>query len=250
MNGTSVTMISASSANVAGLNISRFGLTASEMTVSDLTLYTTYAKFSTSSGGAATVINGTQNIDQEPIATANYTNCTFYLARMGGSDASFSNVVSVGQYVGGSEPYVPSIITGPTVGMTNSYSVTGPTSWEDLNDMVSNVTTGGLTLSQFAMVHPVSYSINMQAKTYNATGMWSLSASDATATNVKAFTVYFSATGGEGVTVTAFGDQNPNNLIPFDLNVGSTFTGSNMAVQPVYFAAQQLSLGSLLLSIE
>ena len=219
------------------------------MTVSDLTLYTTYAKFYTSGGSGATVITGTQNINQGPIATARYTNCTFYVARMQGSEANFSNVVSVGQYVGGSEPYVPSIITGPTVGMSYSYSVTGPTSWGDLNDMVSNVTTGVLTLSQFDMVHPVSYSINMQAKTYSATDMWSLSASDAKATNVQAFTLYFSATGGEQVTVTAFGDQNPNNIIPFDMNVGSSFNGYNMAVQPVYFAAQQLSLGSFVLSI-
>jgi hypothetical protein len=72
--------------------------------------------------------------------------------------------------------------------------------------MVSNITTGRIDLTQFAIEHPIAYSLDRQANIYN--------------------------------------------IIPFGLNTGGSFTALDATVQPVYFAAQQLILGSFVLSIE
>jgi hypothetical protein len=133
--------------------------------------------------------------------------------------------------------------------MSNTYSITGPTTWQSETNMVSNITTGRIDLPQFQLVHPFSYSLNRHSKTYNATNVWSLSASSATALKVSAFIVYFKVTGGEMVTLIATGSDNPNNLIPFGLNTGGGFNGLDINVQPVYFGAAQLGLGSFVISI-
>jgi hypothetical protein len=158
-------------------------------------------------------------------------------------------MAAVSENVGGSEPYVPSIITAPSAAMTHLYSITGPSTWGALTSMVSNITTGRIDLSQFAIRHPIAYSLDRQGNTYNATEEWSLTASSATGLNVSAFVVYFQVTGGEMVVITATGEDNIYNMIPFGLNTGGSFTALDATVQPVYFAAQQLTLGSFVLSI-
>lgn len=169
---------------------------------------------------------------------------------MEGDSANLTSMAAVSEYVGGSEPYVPSVITAPSAAMTNLYSITGPTTWGALTNMVSNITTGRIDLTQFAIEHPIAYSLDRKANTYDATEEWSLTASSATALNVSAFTIYFQVTGGEMVVVTATGEDNVYNMIPFGLNMGGSFTALDATVQPVYFGAQQLMLGSFVLSIE
>jgi len=249
LNGTSVTMITADSANLTNMSLTRFGLTAPTMVVDDLVLYTTYVGGYSSALGGTLSLKGGQSTDVGPIGSATFSNVTISLIRMEGASANLTGMVSVGQYVGGSEPYIPSIITAPKVSMSDTYSITGPTTWLSEVNMVSNVTTGRIDLPQFSLQHPISYSLDRQSKAYNATNVWSLTASSATAFKVSAFIVYFKVTGGEMVTIIATGSDNPNNLIPFGLNTGGGFDGLDANVQPVYFSAAQLNLGSFVISI-
>jgi hypothetical protein len=249
MNGTSVALLKAESADMFGWNLSHFGLTASEMDVDDLAVYVTYVKGYCPELGGALGITGGQSINLGPVASATFSNTTFYVVRMEGDSANLTSMAAVSENVGGSEPYVPSIITAPSAAMTHLYSITGPTTWGALTGLVSNITTGRIDLSQFAIKHPIAYSLDRQGNTYTATEEWSLTASSATGLNVSAFVVYFQVTGGEMVVVTATGEDNIFNMIPFGLNTGGSFTALDATVEPVYFAAQQLTLGSFVLSI-
>jgi hypothetical protein len=249
LNGTRVTLITAETANLSGFSLSRFGLTASTMYVNHLVLYSSYVNgYSTELGGNL-AIKGGQTISMGPKDSVSFGNTTMGVLRMEGSGANLTGMASAGQYVGGSEPYVPSIITAPTVSMSNKYSITGPATWKSMNNMVSNITTGRIDLPQFQLLHPSSYILDRHSKTFSANITWSLSASSATALKVSAFIVYFGVTGGEMVRIVATGSDNPNNLIPFGLNTGGGFNGLDVNVQPVYFAAAKLGLGSFVISI-
>ena len=249
LNSTSVTMITADYANLVNINLTRFGLTAPSMTVDKLVLYTTYVSGFSQALGGTLAIEGSQSTNMGPIATASLSGFTISFLRMEGASANLTGMVSVGQYVGGAEPYIPSVITAPTVSMSNIYSITGPTTWKSEVNMVSNVTAGRIDLPQFALQHPSSYTIDRHSKNYTATIEWSLTASSATAIKVSAYIVYFKVTGGEMVTIIATGSDNPNNLIPFGLNTGGSFGGLDANVQPVYFSASQLQLGSFVIAI-
>jgi len=249
LNSTSVTMITADSAALVNINLTRFGLTAPSMTIDNLVLYTTLFSGTSQALGGTVAIGGSQSTNVGPIATASFGSFTISFLRMEGASANLTGMVSVGQYVGGAEPYIPSIITAPTVSMSNIYSITGPTTWKSEVNMVSNVTAGRIDLPQFALQHPSTYTIDRHSKNYTATIEWSLTASSATALKVSAYIVYFKVTGGEMVTIIATGSDNPNNLIPFGLNTGGSFSGLNADVQPVYFSASQLQLGSFVIAI-
>jgi len=249
LNGTSVTLVTAESANLSQINLTRFGLTASTMYVDDLTLYSTYINGTSPGLGGALSIKGGQTINIGPKDTVTFGSATIGVLRMEGDSANLTGMACEGENVGGSEPYIPSVITAPTVSMSNKYSITGPTTWQSEVNMVSNLTTGRIDLPQFQLLHPVSFTFDRHAKVFNATEVWSLSASSATAIKVSAFIVYFRVTGGEMVTIIATGSDNPNNLIPFGLNTGGGFQGLDITVAPVYFSASQLGLGSFVISI-
>ena len=249
MNGTSVTLISAQSANLTGVNMTRFGLTATSMYVDGLLLYTTSINGYSSALGGTVAIKGDQSISRGPIDSASFSNVTIEFVRMEGESANLTGMASAGQFVGGTEPYVPCIITAPSVAMSNTYSITGPTTWSVKNENVSSLTTGRIDLPQFSLQHPVAYTLDRHNKNYNATEVWSLTASSATAIKVSAYLIYFRVTGGEMVTLVVTGNDNPNNLIPFGLNTGGGFNGLNIDVHPVYFSASQLALGSFVISI-
>jgi hypothetical protein len=247
MNGTDVTMITADRSDMTGFKLSHFGLSASEMIMNSMILYTTNLKL-LSSGGTLMVINGSETINSGP-SSATFGNSTLYLARMEASTAQINGVTALGEQVGGSEPYVPSILSAPSVAMTNTYSVTGPVTYGALISKATNITVGELQIQQFSFAHPSAYTLDRITKTYTSTDTWLLKASSATATNVVAYLVYFKVT-AMGIDLTAVGGDNMIDIIPGGLNVGGSFTSGSTVVQPVYLQAGSMSLNDLVLSIE
>ena len=249
MNGTSVTMLTATTANMVGFTLSHFGLTAQSMNVGGLSLYLTSMTGTSSALGGTLAITGTQHISQGPVSSASLTNFTMSVLRMEGTNATFTGMISIAQQVGGSEPYIPSVITAPSVSMTKTYYIGGPVTWGALTGAASNITTGRIDLPQFSFQVPMTYTLDRHARTFTADYGWTMTATSATALNVRAFTVYFQVTGGEMVQVTATGSDNVYNMIPFGLNQGGSFSGWYATVQPVYFSASQLTLGGFVLSV-
>jgi hypothetical protein len=129
MNGTSVALLKVESADMFGWNLSHFGLTASEMDVDDLALYVTYVSGYCPQLGGALGVTGGQNINLGPVVSATFSNTTFYVVRMEGDSANLTAMAAVSENVGGSEPYVPSIITAPSAAMIHLYSIIGSTTW-------------------------------------------------------------------------------------------------------------------------
>jgi len=249
MNGTSVTLTTSDKVDMSGFRLNRLGLNATEMSVSGFVLYTTYLKLSSTSGGAATVINGTQTVNTGPTASATFGNATFYVVRMEGNSANATGLTSTGSYIGGSEPYVPDLITAPSCSISHVYTIEGPETWGSLVDESSEINMGEISLQQFSFVHPIVYSLNRQTNTYSSTNLWLMKASSATALNVTAYMIYFQATALGTITVTATGGELIRNVIPYGYNAGAEVSLTDLSVHAVSFDADSMTLGSFVVSI-
>jgi hypothetical protein len=249
MNGTSVTMVSSDTADVDGFNLSRFGLTASTMAAKGLKLYTTYVKAYSPSLNGAIEIRGDEKVNIGPTSSATFDNATLYAVRMEAASADLTGVTAVSEDIGGSEPYVPSILSSPSVEMSNVFYVYGPVTYGALQKKAMNLTVGEISTQQFSFEHPIEYSLNRPLKEYSSTNMWLLQASSATATKLKAYLIYFHVT-AMGYSIFATGDDSVYDVIPGGYNVGESFTSGDTMVHMVYLSADGLSLNDLILSIE
>jgi hypothetical protein len=250
MNGTQVTMVTGDEAEMFGYTLNHLGLNAAEMSVDGLVLYTTYISLSPSGGGAATVINGSQTVNTGPTSSAAFGNGTFYVARMEGSSANATGLISYGQYIGGNEPYVPNLITSPLTTLSNTYAIQGPVTWGHLINTSSSISIGQVVIQQFSFEHPSEYSLDRQTKTFTSTNLWLLKSSTATAINVTAYMIYFKCTALGAITVVSTGQDLMRNVIPLGYSVGSGLGVNDLAVHAVYFSATTMALGSFVLSIE
>jgi len=249
LNNTQVTMLTSDVADMSGFTLSRIGLNATDMTVSGLVLYTTYLKLNSASGGTSTVINGSQTINTGPTSSVAYGAATFYVARMEGSGANATGLASFGQYTGGSEPYIPNLITSPNVAISHVYTIEGPETWGVLVNESSEIEMGEVSIQQFSFVHPIAYSLNRQSNTYTSTNLWMLKASSATGYNVTAYMIYFQATALGEITVTATGGDLIRNEIPFGYNAGTGVDVTNLSVHAICFNAGSMTLGNFVVSI-
>jgi len=249
MNGTSVTLLTCEMADMSVFNLSHFGLTASEMTVDDLSLYVTYIKANSPAFGGPMEISGGQNVSLGPTSSATFSNATLYVVRMEGSSANLTGLTSMGENLSGGEPYMPSILSAPSVDMTNTYYISGPVTWGSLTKAATNITVGQLAVAQFSFEHPMTYSLNRVTKTYTATNKWLLQASSASAINVQAYAIYFKVT-AMGLVIDATGNDQMADVIPGGMNVGSSFSSGVAMVQAVYLHTDKLTLIDMVLSIE
>jgi hypothetical protein len=249
MNNTQVTMLTSDRADLSGFTLSRIGLNATEISVSGLVLYTTYLKLNPASGGASTVINGSQTVNTGPTSSAAFGTATLYVARMEGSGANATGLASYGQYTGGSEPYVPNLITSPNVAISHVYTIEGPETWGVLANESSEIEMGEVNIQQFSFVHPIAYTLNRQSNTYTSTNLWMLKASSATGYNVTAYMIYFQATALGEITVTATGGDLIRNEIPFGYNAGVGVDVTNLSVHAICFNADSMTLGNFVVSI-
>ena len=250
MNGTSITLLTADSAEISGLNISRFGLTASQMDVNSLSIYTTSISGQSSALGGALQITGNQKINQGPIATATFSNITIGVARMEGNSANMTNMASIGAYVGGNEPYVPNILSALEGFISKTYSITGPVTYGHLVNTSSKIVLGEVQISQFSFAHPASYNLNRTTKVYTATNVWQWKAPTATATNVTAYMIYFKVSAAQMITMTVTGEERIDQVIAHGYDSGQSFDCENFIVNAVYFTSSHLTMNDFVLSIE
>lgn len=249
MNGTSVTVITCDASDLLGFNLSRFGLTASTMNATGLTLYTTSIETYSTSFNGAIEITGNETVNMGPVPSAAFGSGTFSLVRLEAASVEYTGVTLVSENTGGSDPYVPSILSTPSAQVSNGYALYGPVTYQALNNNAMNLTVAQLSVQQFSFEHPTAFSLNRSLETYSATNMWLLDASSATATTVQAYVIYFHIQ-VMGYSVTASGGDYVNNVIPGGFNVGSGFSSTDTKVLAVYLYAGELSLDNLVISIE
>jgi hypothetical protein len=249
MNGTSVTMVTSDTADIDGFNLTRFGLVAFDMDAKGLILYITYLKAYSPTLNGAIEITGNEKVNIGPTPSAIFDNATVYAVRMEAASAHLTDVTLVGENIGGSEPYVPSILKSPSVQMSKTFYIYGPVTYGALKKKAMNVTIGELGTQQFSLEQPIAYSLNRPLKDYSSTNRWLLQASSATLTKLKTYVIYFHVT-AMGYNIIATGDDNVYDVIPGGYNTGDSFTSGDTAVHIVYLSADELSLDDLALSIE
>ena len=249
INGTSVTMISADIANVTTITLSHVNLNATEMDITQAQFFVTYANFGTESGSGGINITGGQSVNIGPIGSVTYENGVMYVVRMVGSGATLSNFTSAAEQIGGTEPYLPNLITTPECDISQVYHIDGPVSYGLLNQASSSITMGRIDITQFSFEHPKAYNLDRPDNTYTATNRWLLKSASATGLNIKAYMIYFQCT-AIGVTVTATGEDSMIVDIPYGYNSGRAVSVFSLAVHAIYFTGDYLQLGSFTLSIE
>ncbi len=249
MNGTSVTMVTCDTADIVGFKLSRFGLTAFDMDAKGLKVYITYLKAYSPSLNGTIEIRGDEKVNIGPTSSATFDNVTLYAVRMEAASAHLTDVTLVGENIGGSEPYVPSILKSPSVQMSKTFYIYGPVTYGALTKKAMNVTIGELGTQQFSLEQPIAYSLNRPLKDYSSTNRWLLQASSATLTKLQTYVIYFHVT-AMGYSIFATGDDNVYDVIPGGYNTGDSFTSGDTAVHIVYLSADGLSLNDLVLSIE
>jgi hypothetical protein len=249
LNGTSVSVITSDSANILGFNLNRFGIAATTVNASGLTLYATAIKTSSSAFGGQMAINGNSTTSLGPVSSASFGGATISIVRIEATSASFTGLTLTSSYVGGSLPYLPSLLSTPSATVDNGYALHGPVTYLALNNEAMNLTVGKLSVQQFVFEHPTAYALDRSAESYTATNAWLLDAGSATATNIQAYVLYFHVV-VMGFAITASGGDYVTNVIPAGMSVGTGFSSTDTKVHVVYFSAAELTLNGLVISIE
>jgi hypothetical protein len=224
-------------------------LNASEMDVVQAQFFVTYVKFDSVGGGQGVEITGDQSVNLGPMASVTYENGTMYVVQMVGTSATLANFASAGENIGGSEPYVPNLITTPECDISQVYHIDGPVTYGALVEESSSMTMGRIDITQFSFEHPNAYSLDRPDNTFTNTNRWLLKSSSAIGLHVNAYMIFFKCT-AVGVTVVATGEDSMIVTIPYGYNSGRAVVVYDLSVHAPFFSGDHLELGSFILSIE
>ena len=191
--------------------------------------------------GKTLSISGGDKVALGPYSTLTLQNATMQLVRMTANSANLGEISVTGQYVGGDEPYVPTIISAPTATLSDGYALTGPFTYDSLQKAVLNFSVGEAVLPQFTFTHPSSYSLNRTTNTYTSVGTWVVTGYNTTITNFsKSYLIYihFNAYGIMIVTLSGEDDSSlPDNR---NLGYGGTIGDAQMHIVYAYFGEMTL----------
>jgi hypothetical protein len=248
MNGTGVTMITSDAADMRGFNLSRIGLTTSDLAMSGLAIYAVNITAYSPELGKTIQVGGGDQVSLGPYTTITFKNATMQIVRMSADSANLTAIEVTGEYVGGAEPYIPTIISAPSVTMTNGYSLLGPVTYDGLQNRVHNFTMGTCVVTQLSLTHPISYSLDRGHNTFTSVDKWAVTAYNATMTNLGKDYLQYVAFNAYGIlVVTLTGEDDPSLESGYNVGYGGTVMDASMHI--VYAQMEGMTLRNLLVGI-
>ncbi|MCS7135195.1 MAG: hypothetical protein NZ893_02025 [Candidatus Aenigmarchaeota archaeon] len=183
-----VTKVIAENVDIKGFNLSRIGLSSSTAEIPSVELYLTSLMAYSRELGKTLTIQGNEKVSYT-YETLTLEKGTIKLIRLSAEKTSLKEVKMIGEYIGGSEPYVPSIINTPEAELLEGYSFTA-SSYNELVEKVHLFTLGKGIVKDITIVHPITYHLDRVRNSYTFQSKWTARASNSTFINAQAYIIY------------------------------------------------------------
>jgi hypothetical protein len=184
-----------------------------------------------------------------------------FSTKISSTEAKFAELTILGEYVGGEEPYVPVIILGKDIALSNGYSLDAPKTYRELVNKVMELKAGKMDAKNFSIIKPAGYQLDRASKMYQYSLRLLLNSSMVSGENMTLYSIYYRVVFrispylryfGEYV-VEATGDVNIGKAVFhfwFGWTIGSIYchpiiTGN---VHVVYLEVEDFAMRNLLLS--
>ncbi|MEM1557921.1 MAG: hypothetical protein QXG12_04965 [Thermoproteota archaeon] len=188
MYGTGTIRISAKNVIVKDFSLSRLGLKARSVQMSDVQLYVTQLTAYSPELKEALTLRGDSEIFTSHHKLTLERGTTDIL-QLTAELIEFSDVEVHGEYIGGEEPYMPTIVNVPIGKLSEGYFIT-TSSLEGLEGKVHLFTFGRAQIKDFSLAHPVEYYLDRIRNSYTLENRWNVRASDGTFINATIYSIY------------------------------------------------------------
>jgi len=188
--GIDTAKVTVDAVEIMGFNLSRIGLTASTVSMSSLEIYATNLIAYSPELGKTLEISGGETVSLGPYDEITFEEATIRMVRMSAKTGELKEIEVVGEYVGGAEPYIPTIIYTPQVEISEGYAITGRQTYGKLINAAVKFEMGKAVISDVSLVHPIEYSLNRGNNTFTSLSKWVARASKATMTNLLSYDIY------------------------------------------------------------
>lgn len=186
--GVEVVRISAGSITIKTFSLSRLGLTALTVQMSGAQWYVTELTAYSPELKETFILKGGDKI------STSYNTLTLEkglssILKLVAELVEFEDVEVLGEYVGGEEPYIPTIMNVPIGKLTEGYSIT-KSSWKELTEKVHLFTFGRAEIKDFSLYHPAKYYLDRVRNTFTFENRWVIRASEGIFINGTAYPIF------------------------------------------------------------
>ena len=243
-----VIRLTADSIETKNINLSRIGLSASNAEMSNVEIYATSINAILSDSGQTLKISSEESISPITYPSVSLKNAEIQVVKLTAQKVELKDIKVVSEYVGGAEPYVPSIIYSPKISITEGYELTGPETYNGLKNAVQLMTMGKLEATDLVLAHPSEYHLEREKNTFTSVDKWMARASVATFTNVKGYVIFITFNAYGAMIVTLSGEDNPN--LPYSANKGTSGIVYDGSVHLVYAEIGSMTAENFILEIK
>ena len=94
------------------------------------------------------------------------TDGVMFSTKISSTEAKFAGLTILGEYVEGEEPYLPVIILGKDIALSNGYSLDAPKTYRELVNKVIELKAGKMDAKNFSIIKPAGYQLDRASKMY------------------------------------------------------------------------------------
>jgi len=230
--GTKATKVTADTIQIRGFNLSRIGLTASNVNITSLEIYVTSIKAYSPELGKTLEISGRETVSLGPYGTLTLQNAIMHIVRMSASTGEFKTIEVVGEYVGGAEPYIPTIIQTSKAELSDGYVLMGPVTYDGLQKAAHSFEVGRAKMLDFSLLHPIKYLLNRRDNAYTSISKWIARTSEASLRNISCILIYLHFKAYGAVEMTLTGEDSTE--LPYGYNRGTGGMVTDGIIHVVY----------------
>ncbi|MEM3742725.1 MAG: 4Fe-4S binding protein [Nitrososphaerota archaeon] len=181
------TFLKARRAVAENIEITNLGLTSRIAVLNDTEAYLTYLIGEV--GRAPVDLEGFKNrVGQKNITVENGV---IMFMKLTCREAEFYDLLIIGEYVGGEEPYIPLVITGREVMLSGGYYLDTPKTYRELINKVLELTSGRIEVRNFSLVKPMNYHLDKELKKYQYSRKLLLNSSRIIGEDMTTFSIYY-----------------------------------------------------------
>ncbi|MEM2174890.1 MAG: hypothetical protein QXI58_04630, partial [Candidatus Micrarchaeia archaeon] len=190
VHGVNVVKISAESITMKMFSLSRLGLTALTVQMSSAEWYVTELSAYSPELKETFLLKGSNKISTS-YKTLTLEKGLSRILKLVAQLIEFEEVEVLGEYVGGEEPYIPTLMNVPIGKLTEGYFIT-KSSWKELTEKVLLFTFGRAEIKDFSLYHPAKYYLDRVRNTFTFENRWVIRASEGIFINGTAYPIFVS----------------------------------------------------------
>ncbi|MEM2373299.1 MAG: hypothetical protein QXI11_02535 [Thermoproteota archaeon] len=245
--GRNVVKITADIINASGFNVTRVGISAESISIANVEIYATSLKAYSPELGKTIEITGGEKVSLGPYDTVSFEKASINFIQSSAKSGFLVKVRVVGEYVGGTEPYVPILVHSPKVDLSEGYALLGPYSYGELRNAVHTFKVGRGVITDLALIHPIRYSLDRGNNKVDFTPKWAATASKASFENASSYCIYLTFNAYGVLKVTLTGEDSPE--MPHGANVGYGGTVTDASIHIVYAEISKMSVEDFALKV-